>query len=133
MPIAASALPTATMIGCSAISAVRSVTSSRPARNSDSGSSASILASSLTRDHSDTRRLALDVIVDRADAQAAQREPAGTGPAARHGFGDDGFRGPVKFHAGPTAANEEIGIAAAEKIEPEIEGGSRRAGQRPVA
>ncbi len=69
------------------------------------------------------RRLDLDVIVDRADAQATQRQPGGAGPDRRHGLGDQGFRRPVEFHSGLTAAHEIVGIAAAEKIEPDVESG----------
>ena len=48
---------------------------------------------------------------------------AGLVRLVRHGFGDDGFGDPVKFHAGLTAAHEEIGVATAEKIEAQVEGG----------
>ena len=75
------------------------------------------------------RRLALDVIIDGPDTQAAQQKPARIGPVMRHGLGNDGFRGPVEFHAGLATAQEEIGIAAAEEIEAQIEGGIRKPGK----
>src|SRR5258708_13976049 len=65
----------------------------------------------------------MDVIIDRADPQASHSKPARIGPAVRHGLGDDRLRNPVKSEAGTTATGEEVVVAAAKKIEPQIERG----------
>ena len=123
MPIAASALPAATMIGCSAISALCSLQQQPDGEQQRLRHQRQHLGEQLRPRPGGSRQFALDVIVDGADAQGPQRQPARTGPARRHRFGDDGFRGPVKLHSGLAATDEEIGVAAAEKIEAEIERG----------
>ena len=123
MPIAARTLPTATVIGCSAISTLCSVSRQPPGAKQRQRQHRQHLGQQPGARPRRPRRLDLDVIVDRADAQATQRQPGGAGPVLRHGLGDQGFRRPVEFHSGLTAAHEIVGIAAAEKIEPDIEGG----------
>src|SRR5271154_7611481 len=65
------------------------------------------------------------MIVDRSNAQAAQRKPPETCPACRHGFCDNGFRDPVEFHPGPAAAREEVAVTAAQEIKVKIKQGIR--------
>ena len=77
----------------------------------------------------DNGQLALDMIVDCPDAQAAQRQPGWTGPAVRHGFSDHGLGDPVKRHAGLAAPNEKVSIAPTEEIEPQVERGQAQPGK----
>ena len=96
--------------------ALRSVSTSRPAQTSDSGSTASILGQQLDPRPARRRRLALDVIVDRAD-----RRPRITSqPKLVRLCGTVSVMtaSAVQWNRMPAAAAiEEIGIASAEEIE----------------
>src|SRR6202012_1426472 len=64
-----------------------------------------------------------DVVVDRADPQAAKRDPSGFGSNLGHGFGNYRISLPMEFQSGQPASGEEVRVAAAEKVESHIENG----------
>ncbi len=59
--------------------------------------------------------------VDGADAKPAPQNPCGPNAIARHGLDDPRGLLPIERQARAAAAREEVGVAAAEKIVPQVE------------